>query len=151
MIEKGKSDQEIDRRSQNDRRKEPTPLLSRYAFFGRRKGFRRKIEQEKGGYVDRYGPILLFFLISIAGLNVMDALFTMMILDLKGWEVNPIVRSVIELYGENFWIWKFVIVSSSLVLVCLHSLFRGVKVAVVCIGFIYLGVILYQIFLMTHP
>lgn len=101
--------------------------------------------------MDRYSPILLFFLISIAGLNVLDALFTIMILDLKGWEVNPIVRSVMEVYGENFWVWKFVLVSSSLILVCLHSRFRRVKVAVVCISFIYWAVILYQVFLITHP
>jgi hypothetical protein len=145
-----KPDQD-NRRFQNDRRKRPTPLLSRYTFFGRRKEFRREIDQQKGGYVDRYSPILLFFLISIAGLNVLDALFTIMILDLKGWEVNPIVRSVMEVYGENFWVWKFVLVSSSLILVCLHSRFRRVKVAVVCISFIYWAVILYQVFLITHP
>jgi len=29
-----------------------------------------------------------------------DALFTLMILDLKGWEANPVVSSVITLYGQ---------------------------------------------------
>ncbi len=32
-------------RSGKDRRKQPTPGLSRYTFFGRREGFRRKVDQ----------------------------------------------------------------------------------------------------------
>ena len=42
-----------DRRVLDDRRKKPTPFFGRYTFFGKRKGFRRKGDQEKGGYVDR--------------------------------------------------------------------------------------------------
>jgi len=151
MKEQEKPDQKVDKRSWADRRTRPTPLVSRYTLFGQRRRFRRRIDQERGGYVDRYGPTLLFFLILIACLNVLDALFTIMILDLNGLEVNPIVRSVIELYGESFWIWKVLVVSSCLVLVCLHSRFRGVRAAVVGISFIYLGVILYQMFLLAHP
>ena len=44
----------IDRRTLNDRRKKPTSFLGRYTFFGRRKGFRRKTDQERGGFVDHY-------------------------------------------------------------------------------------------------
>ena len=86
----------------------------------------------------------------IIGLNVLDALLTLMILDLQGSELNPVVRCVIDLYGERYWVWKFAIVSVSLVLLCLHSGFRWVKALVVCIGFIYLAVIFYQIFLIAY-
>jgi len=133
-----------------DRRKQPTPGLSRYTLFGRRKTIRRKADQQKGGYVDRYSSTLLFFLILIVGLNVLDAFFTLMILDLKGWEANPVVRSVINLYGTKFWIWKFFIVSISLALLCLHSRFRLVKEIIITIGSIYVAVIMYQIFLLFH-
>jgi adenylate cyclase len=44
----------VDRRNQKDRRERPTPILSRYTFFGKRGGFRRKTDQEKGGYLDHY-------------------------------------------------------------------------------------------------
>jgi hypothetical protein len=104
----------FDRRIRKDRRKQPTSGLSRFTFFGRRKRIRRKTDQKQGGYVDQYSSLLLFLLISIIGLNVLDALFTLMILDLKGWEANPVVGSVIALYGTKFWIWKFFIVSVSL-------------------------------------
>ena len=141
---------EIEKRIFMDRRKEPTPGLSRYIFFGRRKDFRRKIDHQRGGYVDQYSPGLFFFLISIISLNILDALLTMMILDLKGCEINPIVCSVMTLYGDHFWIWKFAIVSVSLLLLCLHSRFSRVKTIVVSISFIYFAVVLYQIFLIIY-
>lgn len=46
---------ESERRILKDRRKKPTPGFSRYVFFlGRRRIFRRKTDQEKGGYLDHY-------------------------------------------------------------------------------------------------
>ncbi len=142
---------EFESRNFEDRRKLPTPLLSRYTFFGRRKSIRRKNEQQGGGYVDYYSSGLFFFLVSIIGLNILDALLTMFILETEGsWEVNPIVRSVIHIYGGNFWVWKFGIVSFSLILLCLHSKFKRVKTIIVSVSFIYLSVVLYQAFLISR-
>jgi hypothetical protein len=140
----------FDRRVNKDRRKQATPGLSRYTFLGRRKTIRRKTDQQQGGYVDQYSSTLFFFLILIIGLNVLDALFTLMILDLKGWEANPVVNSVITLYGTKFWIWKFSIVSISLALLCLHSRFRLVREIIVAIGCVYFMVVAYQIFLLLR-
>jgi hypothetical protein len=137
-----------DRRSLKDRRANPTPLLSRYILWGQRRTLRRKEDQEKGGYVDRYSPSLLFFLILIVGLNILDSSFTMIILEFGGWEVNPIVRTATEVYGYQFWVWKFFLVSFNLVLLCLHSRFRYVNKVILWITLMYLGVILYQVLLM---
>ncbi len=139
-----------DKRLGKDRREQPTPAISRYTIFGRRKDFRRKAEQQKGGYVDQYSSVLFFFLILIVVLNILDAFFTLMILDLKGWEANPVVRSVIDLYGTKFWIWKFSIVSFSIALLCLHSRFKLVKEVIIGISFLYFAVVFYQIFLLIH-
>jgi hypothetical protein len=81
----------------------------------------------------------------IVGLNILDAIFTTMILDLGGYELNPIVRSVIFLYGDKFWLWKFGVVSASLIILCLHSKFRMVKPIIFSITLIYLAVISYQL------
>ena len=143
-------EKEFDKRTLNDRRKQPTPGLSRYTFFGRRRTLRRRSDQQRGGYVDRYSSSLFFFLVAIVGLNVLDAFLTMMILDLKGWEANPAVRSVIDLYGTKFWIWKFSIVSVSLALLCLHSRFRLVKEIIIAVGCLYVIVVAYQVFLLLH-
>lgn len=143
-------DEGFDKRITKDRRKRPTSGLSRYTFFGQRKTIRRKSDQQRGVYVDRYASSLFFFLVAIIGLNVLDAIFTMMILDLKGREANPVVRSVITIYGTKFWIWKFSIVSASLTLLCLHSTFRLVKEAIIAIGCLYVIVVAYQMFLLLH-
>ncbi len=135
----------MEKRILPDRRKKPTPMLSPYTFWGRRKDFRRKTDKERGGYIDRYSPGILFFLILIVGLNVLDAIFTIMIVDIGGFEINPLVRSVIFLYGDKFWIWKFGVVSASLILLCLHIKFRMVKAIIFGIALIYIGIISYQL------
>ncbi len=84
----------------------------------------------------------------IIGLNVVDTLFTMMVLELKGWELNPVVQAVIAIHGDKFWIWKFLIVSISLILLCLHSKFRFVKTILWGICVVYIAVVLYQITLL---
>ena len=139
-----------DKRLGKDRREQPTLAISRYTLFGRRKDFRRKAESQKGGYVDQYSSVLFFFLVLIVGLNILDAFFTLMILDLKGWEANPVVRSVIDLYGTKFWIWKFSIVSFCIALLCLHSRFKLVKEVIIGISFLYFAVVIYQIFLLIY-
>jgi hypothetical protein len=141
---------EFDTRTLKDRRNQPTPALSRFTPCGRRKAFRRKEDRGRGGYVDRYHLGLLIPLTLAVGLTLLDALFTMMILDDGGWEINPVVRSVIQLYGDRFWIWKFVIVFLPLTLLCLHSKFRLVTPVLLSIVSINIIVILYQILLYIY-
>jgi hypothetical protein len=133
-----------------DRRKQATPGISKYTLWGQRRAFRRTEDQEKGGYIDQYHSGLLILLILPLGLSILDALFTMMIMNDGGSEMNPVVFSVIQLYGERFWIWKFAIVSFSLVLLCLHSKFRWVFSALVSVASINIIVILYQIYLFIY-
>jgi len=140
-----------ERRSSTDRRKQSTPILSRYTFLGRRKSIRRKRDQVKGGYVDRYSSALFAILVLFVGLNILDSFLTMMILDGRGLEANPIVRSVIQLHGDRFWIWKFGLVSFCLLLLCLHSQFKLIKHVIIILCSIYLLTILYQLFLLIHP
>jgi Domain of unknown function (DUF5658) len=139
-----------DKRILQDRRKGPTLRWSWYTFFGRRRIFRRKSDQEKTGYIDRYSPILFFLMILILGLNIIDSLFTMMILDLGGQEPNPFVRSFIELHGDMFWIWRFVIVSVALVLLYLHRGFIMVRRMIITIGLVYLVIVIYQMYLILY-
>jgi hypothetical protein len=133
-----------------ERRKQPTPALSRFTLRGQRTTFRRKEERARGGYVDRYHSGLLFILTMVAGLNILDAWFTMIILENGGREINPIVHSVITLYGDRFWIWKFCIVSVPLVLLCLHNKFKWGMQCIWGVSFLYFIVILYQILLIIH-
>jgi hypothetical protein len=119
--------------------------LSNYSFFG---GWKRL--QQKRGLMNRYSSVVFFFLVLTLGLNILDSLFTMMIIDLKGREVNPVVQSVMTLYGSDFWIWKFGIVSLSLILLCILSDLKIVKGIIVTLSSVYFTVVLYQLFLLTH-
>ena len=119
--------------------------LSSYSFFG---GWKKL--QQKRGLMSRYSSVVFFFLVLTLGLNILDSLFTMMILDLKGREVNPVVQSIMTLYGSDFWIWKFGIVSLSLILLCILSDLKIVKGIIVTLSSVYFTVVLYQLFLLTH-
>jgi hypothetical protein len=141
---------EFNKRIIKDRRKQSTPFFSRYTFWGRRKTFRREGDQQRGGYIDLYSSGLLSLLILILGLNILDSFFTLMILDLGGWELNPVVGSAIDLYGDSFWIWKYGIVSIPLILLCLHSQFKRVKTIILSISAISIIIVLYQISLMIY-
>jgi len=82
--------------------------LSRFTFWGQRRNFRRKEDQQRDGYIDRYNSGLFFLLILFVGLNTLDALFTMIILGFGGWEVHRIVDSVIimlwrQILGVEIW------------------------------------------------
>jgi len=57
----------LEERKIQDRRVRPTPAFSRYTFWGQRKALRRKADQERGGYVDRYHPRLLILIVLIVG------------------------------------------------------------------------------------
>ncbi len=74
----------------------------------------------------------------------------MMILDDGGWEVNPVVGSAIQVFGDRFWIWKFALVSVPLILLCVHSKFRFVMPVMFGIITINILVIVYQIFLYVY-
>jgi hypothetical protein len=143
-------EEERDKRILQDRREGPTPRWSRYTFFGRRRIFRRKSDQEKSGYIDRYSRILFFLMALILGLNILDSLFTMMILDLGGEGFNPFVRSFIELHGDMFWTWRFVIVSVALTVLYLHRGFIIVRRVIICVGLVYGVIVIYQMYLILY-
>ena len=141
---------DTDKRIFKDRRARPTPALSRFTFYGRRKSLRREADRQRGGYVDRYAPRLLVPLVVILALNVLDVLFTLMILNAGGCEVNPVVGSAIGLWGDRFWMWKFGLSSACVVLLCLHSGFRSIGKVIFGIAVIYVTVALYQYSLLLH-
>jgi len=139
-----------DRRVLSDRRKKPTPRWSWYTFFGRRTRFRRKTDQEKGGHLDRYSHFMFFLLVLILGLNILDSFFTMVILDSGGEELNPVVGAFIDLHGDFFWIWRFLIVSIALILLYLHHGFTMIRRVTIGIGLIYVVIVVYQVHLIFY-
>ena len=93
-----------------------------------------------------YSPKLFFVPVIILGLNILDLIFTLIILD---HEFTPVASSAIDVYGDRFWVWKYGIVSACLLLLCLHSKFKRVGTLILVTGSFYVGVVLYQLFLVT--
>jgi hypothetical protein len=49
-----------------------------------------------------------------------------------------------------FWIWRFVIVSIALILLCLHHGFILVQRVIIAVGLIYIVIVVYQMYLIFY-
>lgn len=98
-----------ERRGGPDRRRRPTPMLSRYALFGGRRRTVRRVEEREGAFVDVHGPRLLLMTVSIVALNMLDAWFTLLFLSHGGQELNPLVQLVLDLGGHP---WPFLLMKT---------------------------------------
>ncbi|HNU85466.1 MAG: DUF5658 family protein [Pseudomonadota bacterium] len=92
----------------------------------------------------RDSPLVFFLAVLVVILNLADAVFTDFILAHGGWEVNPIARAAIAAFGDSFWIWKYAVVSLSVLLL---SGFVHVRLAKVCLG---LAAVLYGAVTVWH-
>ena len=92
-----------------DRRKRPTPMWSRYVFFGGRRRHIRREEEREGAFVDVHGPGVFVVILAIVGLNLLDAWFTLLFLSHGGKELNPVVQYVLEFESHP---WPFVILKT---------------------------------------
>ncbi len=118
-------------------------------YYTSKKSFFKYEDRLRGGYVDRYGHRLFTVLLWIVVLNIFDALFTHMILDSGGTELNPVADWAITAFGNHFIVWKLAVIGCSLLLLCLHSNFRIAKAAIAMAVILYSGVVFYQIVLMS--
>jgi len=82
-------------------------------------------------------------------LNSFDALFTHIILDCGGTELNPVADWAINAFGHHFVVWKLAIICCSLLLLCLCSKFRIAKAVIAMAVMLYSGVVFYQLVLMS--
>jgi hypothetical protein len=140
---------EKNKRLLSDRRKCPTPMLSRYTFFGgRRKTIRREKEKKKHLFVDLYSTRLLIAVVSLLILSCLDAYLTLTLIA-KGSvvEANPIMAFFLDYGIMPFTIIKFVITSLCLILLCL---LKNAYITRICLPIaikIYLFVVAYEFYL----
>ena len=108
------------RRDYVDRRKSPTPMLSRYLFRGKRRQSRRATEGATT-YVDRPGPWIITAFVSIVGLSLLDALFTLDLLSQGAEEANPVMRAALHLGDRAFVLIKSFVTIVAAGFLCLHK------------------------------
>lgn len=87
-----------DRRGAPDRRRRPTPILSRYLFVGRRRGGRRDGER-LDIYVDRFRWHEWALILGVGGLATADWWWTLQHLERGVPEANPLMAGVLAWGG----------------------------------------------------
>ncbi len=97
-----------------------------------------------------YSVRVVSLVVLVAGLNILDVIFTQMILATGGIECNPVVRAAIDIYGDRFWIWKVTCVSSLLVLMCMYSRLRLFRAILAGTALLYIVVISWQLHLLAN-
>lgn len=116
-----------------ERRKRPTPMLSRYSFVGGRRG--GVAADALDSYVDLYDRRLVALVLVFFALTVFDAVATVYYIDhIHGSEWNPIADWMLR-QGRGFFVLAKGIPTALLTLfVLLHKNFRYGKIAL-AIGF----------------
>ena len=119
-----------------DRRRRPTPMLSRYAFLGGRRSGGRRHDELGEGFADLHGAGLFLVVTSICALNMLDALFTILFLSHGGTELNPIVDQLLQ-----FGLWPFVLTKCLGIGVCVVflTMTRTFTIARLGLGMVLVG------------
>jgi hypothetical protein len=103
-----------------DRRKRPTPMLSRFLLIGRRAGGRRDGERDFV-YVDRPGVWIVLAFAAVLALSLFDAWFTLDLLKRGATEANPVMRAALDLGDGAFVLIKTGITILATGFLCLHK------------------------------
>jgi len=136
-----------ERRTNPDRRKQPTPFISKYTFIGgRRSIIRRKTERRKYIFIDSYNSRLLVPLLSLMIFSMTDACLTLFLIK-NGpvIEANPVMAFYLEYGSVPFILVKSTISIMSILLFCMFKNLRIARVSMAFAIIFYFSVILYEI------
>lgn len=131
-------------------RREANLRSSFYALFkNRRHGDRRCDHSDENTYVDVYGPNILLGALAVMIFCVMDAFFTLILLERGASELNPLLAWMLEIDVMWFYTSKYLITAVSVFWVVIHKRFDffGLKGRHVMLGAVlaYVTLITYQV------
>jgi hypothetical protein len=132
-----------------DRRKCPTPIISRYTFRdGKRKTIRREADKKTNIFVDVYSTRLLIAILSLLILSCLDAFLTLSLIE-KGSvvEANPVMAFFLDIGIFHFSLIKFIITAVSLIVLCIFKNVNITRIGLPVALKIYLAVIVYELYL----
>lgn len=134
-------------RLSTDRRRKPTPILSRYTFFGgRRKRARRAEDRARHVFVDVYGARLWVVLLGVFLLSAIDGYLTLILLsEHLVVEANPLMAFFLGFGCGPFVVAKLLITSVPIVVFCVCKNIPAVKVAMFSAVAVYALVIAYEL------
>ena len=137
------------RRLFRDRRRHPTPIISRFTFRGRRRGSRRD-DEAMGFYIDRLSPGIVWPIILIFLFHCIDAALTLAHIQRGGVELNPFMAVLIDAAPAAFVSVKLGLSIFGLLFLGLHQNFPHVRKGIAALFIVFLGVVFYHIFLLIQ-
>jgi hypothetical protein len=128
-----------------ERRKRPTPPLSRYSFWKGRRMYVDPTQTQDGAYVDIYSWRLAILLLLFFLFTVVDSVSTLVYLEKGGREVNPIAQWMIDQGDLFFILMKGVVSGLCILFVMIHKNFKYSRMALFIGFFVYLTLVVYHI------
>lgn len=129
-----------ERRTTRDRRRRPTPPISRYLFRGRRKA-RRRDDDPSYYYADRLGATTWLVILSIFLFQVVDAYMTLSHLRNGAVELNPFMDYLLDQSNDLFLFVKLSVSAVGLLFLGIHRNFPMVRSGLAVIFLLFLGVV----------
>ena len=105
-----------DKRSGADRRKRRLPQLKYFLFSGRRESQRRASDKKQLVIYDRYSPKIFAAIMAILFLSVLDALFTLFLIEHGSTELNPIMALSLKGGPFTFFAVKYSLTSMAVII-----------------------------------
>lgn len=136
------------RRLRPERRREPTPAISRFTLRGRRARIRREFDLLRGRYVDRSGGGHLALILVLLILVSVDALSTLYILQHGGRELNPLMDGALRRGVGWFLLLKIGPLPLAFLLLSIHRYFRWVRLTLGFLLIVYGTLALYHLYLL---
>lgn len=127
-----------------DRRRRPTPILSRYSLWGGRRRQPRRAGQRPDSFVDLYSLRTWIALSVFMVLNLLDSHFTLIYLQRGGEEGNPVAIALLESGMSTFILVKGSGIGVAALLFCVLKNFRNGRIGV------FIALVLYQALLVYH-
>ena len=123
-------------------------------FMKRRRGERRVDHGNDNTYVDIHGPYVSAAAIAVMILCIMDAFFTLLLIERGSSELNPFMAWMLEIDTMWFYVSKYVITAVCVLWVVMHKHFhffgfKGRHILVGTIGF-YVALVSYQVSMLTE-
>lgn len=114
-------------RTIGDRRRRPTPIFSRFMWFGGRRKAVRRLSDPLAVYVDHLSPSIVWAVVTIFGLHCLDAIFTLLHLQRGGRELNPVMDYFIQQGAGAFLTAKLGMAGLGLFFLGIHQNFPFVR------------------------
>lgn len=109
----------VEKRSGQDRRKQPLSILKSLFFRGLRLSSRRTEDRRGIAVFDSYSTSLFISIILVLSLSLLDALLTLILLSQGAMELNPIMEYYLRHGPEVFLIVKYGLTAFSILLIFL--------------------------------